>query len=73
MSEQDFPIEPLLRNALHEAADQVRVEASDLDHGDLKFNTDFRDVYAPLLAGVLDTEPAKVLGGWTGSIPQLLS
>src|ERR1700704_68502 len=34
MSEQDFPIEPVLRNALHEAADQVRVEASDLDHGD---------------------------------------
>jgi hypothetical protein len=34
MSEQDFPIEPVLRNALHEAADQVRVEASDLGHGD---------------------------------------
>jgi uncharacterized protein (DUF1501 family) len=45
---------------------------TDLDDGDLKFTTDFRDVYASLLAGVLDTEPGKVLDGWKGSIPKLL-
>jgi uncharacterized protein (DUF1501 family) len=45
---------------------------TDLDDGDLKFTTDFRDVYASLLAGVLDTDPGKVLGGWKGSIPKLL-
>jgi uncharacterized protein (DUF1501 family) len=47
-------------------------DLTDLDDGDLKFTTDFRDVYGTLLAGVLDTEPAKVLGGWTGTVPKLL-
>jgi uncharacterized protein (DUF1501 family) len=45
---------------------------TDLDDGDLKFTTDFRDVYATLLARVLDTEPGKVLDGWTGSLPGVL-
>jgi uncharacterized protein (DUF1501 family) len=44
----------------------------DLDDGDLKFTTDFRDIYATLLDGVLGTEPAKVLEGWKGSLPKLL-
>jgi uncharacterized protein (DUF1501 family) len=35
---------------------------SDLDNGDLKVSTDFRDVYAELLRKVLDTDPASVLG-----------
>ena len=41
---------------------------TDLDDGDLKYTTDFRDVYAGLLRTVLDAEPEKVLGGWTGSL-----
>jgi uncharacterized protein (DUF1501 family) len=45
---------------------------TDLDDGDLKYTTDFRDVYGALLAGVLDTEPARVLDGWTGTLPRLL-
>ncbi|GIJ53704.1 DUF1501 domain-containing protein [Virgisporangium aurantiacum] len=45
---------------------------TDLDDGDLKFTTDFRDVYASLLAGVLDTDPGKVLDGWKGTVPRLL-
>ena len=45
---------------------------TDLDDGDLKFTTDFRDVYGTLLAGVLETEPARVLDGWTGTMPRLL-
>jgi len=35
---------------------------SDLDNGDLKGSTDFRDVYAELLHKVLDTDPARVVG-----------
>jgi uncharacterized protein (DUF1501 family) len=41
---------------------------TDLDDGDLKFTTDFRDVYGTLLADVLATDPARVLGGWTGRL-----
>jgi uncharacterized protein (DUF1501 family) len=39
---------------------------TDLDDGDLKHTTDFRDVYAMLLGDVLDGEPEKLLNGWTG-------
>jgi uncharacterized protein (DUF1501 family) len=35
---------------------------SDLDNGDLKFNTDFRSVYATLLKDVLDADPQQILG-----------
>ena len=45
---------------------------TDLDNGDLKVTTDFRDVYATLLHQVLDTDPGKVLGGWSGHLPGVL-
>ncbi len=35
---------------------------TDLDDGDLKATVDFRAVYGELLAGVLGTDPARVLG-----------
>jgi uncharacterized protein (DUF1501 family) len=35
---------------------------TDLDQGDLKFNTDFRSVYATVLDKVLGADPAQVLG-----------
>ncbi|MEU6123688.1 DUF1501 domain-containing protein [Streptomyces sp. NPDC047123] len=35
----------------------------DLTSDDLRTTTDFRDVYATLLGGVLDTDPAKILDG----------
>ena len=38
---------------------------TDLDNGDLKVGMDFRDVYATLLRDVLDTDPGKVLPGWS--------
>ncbi|MBU2664168.1 DUF1501 domain-containing protein [Actinoplanes bogorensis] len=41
---------------------------TDLDDGDLKFTTDFRDIYAMLLADVLGSDPAQVLDGWTGKL-----
>jgi uncharacterized protein (DUF1501 family) len=39
---------------------------TDLDDGDLKHTTDFRDVYAMLLGDVLDGDPEKLLNGWAG-------
>ncbi|OIN82829.1 DUF1501 domain-containing protein [Mycobacterium malmoense] len=40
---------------------------TDLDHGDLKFTTDFRDVYYELLARTVGADPAPAVGsGRTG-------
>ena len=36
---------------------------TDLDHGDLKFATDFRAVYATVIEKWLGRNPADVLGG----------
>ena len=44
---------------------------TDLDAGDLKPSTDFRDVYATLLAGVLGSDPAPVLGPGRSTLPLL--
>jgi len=41
---------------------------TDLDQGDLKYTTDFRDVYATLLDDVLGADPARILNGWTGRL-----
>lgn len=46
---------------------------TDLDDGDLKENVDFRSVYATLLAKVLDTDPGKVLGDYTGRMDDVLA
>lgn len=44
---------------------------TDLDDGDLKPTTDFRDVYATLLRGVLGADPEPVLGRGRASLPLL--
>ncbi|WP_405427574.1 DUF1501 domain-containing protein [Micromonospora sp. NBC_00617] len=44
---------------------------TDLDDGDLKYTTDFRDVYATLLERVLDTDPGPVLADWRGRLDKL--
>ncbi|GGL16576.1 DUF1501 domain-containing protein [Mangrovihabitans endophyticus] len=41
---------------------------TDLDDGDLRYTVDFRDVYATLLADVLDAEPQRLLDGWDGRL-----
>ncbi|MBE1486828.1 DUF1501 domain-containing protein [Plantactinospora soyae] len=46
---------------------------TELDDGDLRFTTDFRDVYATLLERVLDTDPGQVLGRWPGRLPDVLT
>ena len=42
---------------------------TDLDDGDLKVTSDFRDVYATLLAGVLNSDPEPVLGPGRTTLP----
>ena len=42
---------------------------TDLDDGDLKPTTDFRDVYATLLTDVLNSDPEPVLGPGRGTLP----
>ncbi|MGH3758032.1 DUF1501 domain-containing protein [Actinophytocola sp.] len=45
---------------------------TDLDDDDLKSTTDFRDVYAAMLADVLGTDPAKILDNHEGRLTALL-
>jgi uncharacterized protein (DUF1501 family) len=42
---------------------------SDLDHGDLKFNTDFRSVYATVLSRWLGRDSSDVLAGTFEPLP----
>ncbi len=46
---------------------------TDLDDGDLKFDVDFRDVYATMLDKVLGADPGQALSGWTGSVDKLIA
>jgi uncharacterized protein (DUF1501 family) len=46
---------------------------TDLDDGDLRYTTDFRDVYGMLLSGVLGADQGTILGGWDGRLKGLLS
>lgn len=57
-----------VRGGWHGAAPSL----TDLDDGDLKFTTDFRDVYATLLERVLDTDPGPILADWRGRVDNLL-
>jgi uncharacterized protein (DUF1501 family) len=57
-----------VRGGLYGAAPSL----TDLDDGDLRHTTDFRDVYATLLDGVLGAEPERILNGWTGRLPAIL-
>ena len=41
---------------------------ADLDHGDLKHTTDFRDVYHELLAGTVGTDPTPAVGAGRKSL-----
>jgi uncharacterized protein (DUF1501 family) len=46
---------------------------TDLDNGDLKAGTDFRDVYASILQNVLGADPGAVLDGHTGQVDKLFA
>lgn len=45
---------------------------TDLDNGDLKATTDFRDVYGTVLRDVLGADAGKVLDGYDGQVDGLL-
>jgi uncharacterized protein (DUF1501 family) len=45
---------------------------SNLTQGDLAVTTDFRDIYATLLEGVLQAPPEQILNGWRGRVNSLL-
>ncbi len=40
--------------------------------GDLKYTTDFRDIYATVLEGALDTDADRVLPKWKGRLPDII-
>jgi uncharacterized protein (DUF1501 family) len=42
---------------------------TDLDHGDLKYNTDFRSVYATVLERWLGRDAGDVIGGSFQTLP----
>ncbi|HEX7307905.1 DUF1501 domain-containing protein [Lentzea sp.] len=48
-------------------------DLADLDDGDLKQTTDFRDVYATLLDRVLGTEPGRVIKDHNGRVGDLFT
>ncbi len=62
----------LLGAGVHGGRYGKRPSLTDLDNGDLKAGTDFRDVYAAVLRGTLGTDPARVLDGWTGHLEGVL-
>jgi uncharacterized protein (DUF1501 family) len=45
---------------------------TDLDDGDLKYTTDFRNVYATLLGDVIDGDAGALLDGWKGRLDDVL-
>jgi uncharacterized protein (DUF1501 family) len=49
----------------------VQPSLTNLDDGDLKPTTDFRDIYATLIADVLRTDPEPVLGPGRSTLPLL--
>lgn len=51
----------------------AQLSLTDLDDGDLKAGTDFRDVYASVLQNVLGTDPGAVLDGHTGQVEKLFA
>lgn len=58
---------PNVRGGFH----REQPSLTQLDKGDLAVTTDFRDIYATLLEGVLGTPADQVLGTWAGRVPLL--
>ncbi|SFW92125.1 DUF1501 domain-containing protein [Amycolatopsis australiensis] len=64
-----FVLGPRVKGGFHGAEPSL----TDLDDGDLKLTTDFRDVYASLLENVLGTDAGKVLPGHAGRLDGLFA
>ena len=63
----------LTGNAVHAGFIGNHPSLTDLDDGDLKFHTDFRQVYATVLGNWLGTDSEKVIGARYESLPILRS
>jgi uncharacterized protein (DUF1501 family) len=63
----------LLGNGVRGGFHGAEPSLTDLDNGDLKVSTDFRDVYATLLDKVLGTDPGRVLPGYSGHLDGLVA
>ncbi|HEY3467521.1 MAG TPA: DUF1501 domain-containing protein [Amycolatopsis sp.] len=64
-----FVLGPRVKGGFHGAEPSL----TDLDDGDLKLSTDFRDVYATLVEDVLGTDAGKVLPGHSGRMDGLFA
>jgi uncharacterized protein (DUF1501 family) len=64
-----FVIGDSVRGGFHGAQPSL----TDLDDGDLKQTTDFRDVYGTVLERILDTDPGTVLGDHQGRLDELIT
>jgi uncharacterized protein (DUF1501 family) len=64
-----FVLGPRVKGGFHGAEPSL----TDLDDGDLKLTTDFRDVYASLVEDVLGTDAGKVLTGHSGRMTGLFA
>ncbi|SEF37580.1 Uncharacterized conserved protein, DUF1501 family [Amycolatopsis pretoriensis] len=64
-----FVLGPRVQGGFHGAEPSL----TDLDDGDLKLSTDFRDVYATLVEDVLGTDAGQVLAGHSGRIEGLFA
>lgn len=61
----------VLGNGIRAGFQGAQPSLTDLDDGDLRYTTDFRDLYASVLQDVLQTDPGPVLGDWSGRVPLL--
>lgn len=64
-----FVFGPAIKPGIY--GDHPSLRPADLDQGDLKFNTDFRSVYASILGGWLKADAAQILGGSFKTLPIL--
>ncbi|MFJ9779225.1 DUF1501 domain-containing protein [Amycolatopsis sp. NPDC101161] len=64
-----FVLGPRVKGGFHGAEPSL----TDLDNGDLKLTTDFRDVYATVLEDVLGIDAGKVLTGHSGRMDGLFA
>ncbi|MFI5592064.1 DUF1501 domain-containing protein [Amycolatopsis sp. NPDC051758] len=64
-----FVLGPDVKGGFHGAEPSL----TDLDDGDLKLTTDFRDVYATLVEDVLGTDAGQVLPGHSGRVAGLFA
>ena len=64
-----FVFGPAVKGGIY--GEHPSLRPGDLDQGDLRFNTDFRSVYATILSNWLKADSEKILGGSFKTLPLL--